>query len=105
MTVPNPETSSYWLLIFTWSTGALVIAVLVYSIIKHFLTSRRTSHGHRRENGDEARHLTDNNQEMVPEAVRGQNTFVIKIDGSSDLPHELEKGVVCPNIAGQIRIK
>jgi len=73
--MPCTATNSSWLLIFPWSTGAL----------KHFLTSRRTSHRHRRENQDETSHLTGNNQEMVPEAVRGQNTFVVKIDESSVL--------------------
>jgi len=74
---------------------ATIMLPFIYSIIKHFLTSRRTNHDDSSKIQDEAKHLTDDNQKVVPATVRGQNTFVIKIDELSDLAYELEKGVVC----------
>jgi len=56
---------------------------------------RQKRHSPSRKTEDEGKHLADDDQKVVPEIVRGQNTFVIRIDKSFDLASELEKGVLC----------
>lgn len=63
-------------------------------------THKSQKHRQERENQDERKHLQSNTHTAAQEnedgeVMRGQNTFVIKIDESSDLASELEKGVVC----------